>query len=421
MAYKISKYLFLALIVSLPVFRPPIFTTVTAPVPISDAIFLACAFFFLISLALRQTRPVWDRSFVFLALFVASLVISTIFSETPGRSVIKLAGHFYLIGIAVLSVQFSRDANFWRNAILAWLVGLSITIVAVLLGLLLFALGFNSESFNYFLFHFGSLPAGFYPRVMALFGNPNMLCTYLAASVPIVLAAKKIGWIGKFSSVVLLSGIVVATAFSISPGIGGVILSSGMWMLFAGPFGPKVRRSIATVTVVGAIGFFAAAMVSLESPNSEKEFRIPGTSIVLEPSVRTFTWQSAAQTFADNPLIGKGTGTDAAYVRYQSLAGPRQLLLDAHNMWLSIAAQTGLIGITVFCILLFHLLRRCRFRKELRNDMEILHLAFSCSFVGGFIYQGLTGSFEDARHVWLSIGLLCGVALDAKSNQNSSA
>jgi hypothetical protein len=411
MAYRIAKYLFLALIFSLPIFRPSILTIAEYKLAITDVLFLGCVIFFAISLILKRSRAVWDRSFIFLFLFALSLSIASVFSETPERSIIKLFGHFYLIGLAVLAVQFTNEQGFWRKAVYAWLAGLSITIGAVLVGLFLFTIGFTTEESNYFLFHFGTLPAGNYPRIMALFANSNMLATYLGVSVPLVLGAAKVEWIGRPLAVILLFGVCIATAFSISPNIGGVILSAGLWLLYAGndQLDTKVRQLIATGTVIGCLGFFLAATVSLESPNSEKEFRIPGTSIILEPSVRIFTWRSSAETFLKHPLFGKGTGTDAAFVKYQSPAGPRQLLLDAHNMWLSIAAQTGIFGLATFCLLLFHLFRRCRFRPPPVATTDVLHISLSCAFIGGFIYQGLTGSFEDARHIWVVIGLLCGI------------
>lgn len=412
MAYKVANFLFLVLVVTFPIFRPSIFSTASSSIPVSDAIFLCCSFLVFVALILKQTRLVWDRSFGFLGLFAASLVISTIFSETPTRSAIKLAGHFYLIGIAVLAIHFSIEQDFWRKVVRAWLVGLSITIAAVFAGLILFVFGFTDQTSNYFLFHFGTLPAGNYPRVVGLFANANMLATYLAASLPLVLAAAKIGWIRRRFAGFLLFGIAVATVFSISPGIGGVILSGGLWLLFADPkrFSIRNRRFIATATILGAVGFFAIATVSLDSPNSEKEFQVPGTSIVIEPSVRVFTWQSSAETFLQHPIFGKGTGTDTTFVIYDSFAGPRHLLLDAHNMWLSVAAQTGIVGSFAFCLLQIHLLRRTRFRLKPTNNREALWLGISLSFIGGFIYQGLTGSFEDTRHIWLVIGLLCTIS-----------
>jgi O-antigen ligase len=80
------------------------------------------------------------------------------------------------------------------------------------------------------------------------------------------------------------------------------------------------------------------------------------------------------------------------------------LLTDAHNSFLSVAAQNGIIGLAAFLFLVGLLLRR--WIRELRTTsftsiLALVGLAFLCSFV----YQGLTGSYEDARHLWVLIGI----------------
>jgi hypothetical protein len=40
------------------------------------------------------------------------------------------------------------------------------------------------------------------------------------------------------------------------------------------------------------------------------------------------------------------------------------------------------------------------------RSLAPLTAALLIAFVSGFIIQGLTGSFEDARHLWLTIGLI---------------
>ena len=37
-------------------------------------------------------------------------------------------------------------------------------------------------------------------------------------------------------------------------------------------------------------------------------------------------------------------------------------------------------------------------------------LALSLTFLNAFLYQGLTGSFEDTRHLWVLLGLLIAAA-----------
>jgi carbon starvation protein CstA len=46
----------------------------------------------------------------------------------------------------------------------------------------------------------------------------------------------------------------------------------------------------------------------------------------------------------------------------------------------------------------------------------LIHLALSCALIGAFLYQGLSGSFEDARHLWILFGLLVGVSTSSKND-----
>jgi hypothetical protein len=41
------------------------------------------------------------------------------------------------------------------------------------------------------------------------------------------------------------------------------------------------------------------------------------------------------------------------------------------------------------------------------GDSNAVRLALALAFHNGLAYQGLCGSFEDARHLWLLFGLLC--------------
>src|SRR6185369_1112139 len=76
---------------------------------------------------------------------------------------------------------------------------------------------------------FGTLPPGNYPRLMATFLNMNMLCNYLSVSVVMLLIARMLGWISGLVFYSILAVVGLTAAFTISPGLGGVALSGGIW------------------------------------------------------------------------------------------------------------------------------------------------------------------------------------------------
>ncbi len=422
MTLKISKWLFLLLIVSLPIIRPFNTTIVGLQVPFTDFIFLAVFAFWAIALVRSETKLKFDKFYFFIGFYAFTLIISTIFSIQPKQSFFKLLGEFYLFALAVLAFNFVQDKRFYKHIFIAWLIGTGLTILASSAGFALFYLGYKTQADNYFLSHFGSLPAGNYPRIHALFANANMMCNFLNVSLMLAVLADKLCWLKKIWALVLQIGIWFATVFTFSSGLGGMFLSLGIW--YWAIFKVKQRNLFSKLALTGAIflafSVFVATLISPDTNNTTQEFSVPLTDKKLEVSVRVLVWENVLEKFKQSPLIGAGTGMNAASVYYQTLSGDQQILLDAHNNWLNILGQTGLFGIFAFFLLNLYLFTRCRFKVKKSDEQNLIHLALSCAFLGAFLYQGLTGSFEDARHLWIILGLLVGISNSTFSKNDIS-
>ena len=92
------------------------------------------------------------------------------------------------------------------------------------------------------------------------------------------------------------------------------------------------------------------------------------------------------------------------HVRYQDPSGNLQLLTDAHNSYLNIAVQCGLLGLIGLLAVTFAAWKTAApFRAGAGHAATA---GLGIAFFGAFAYQGLGGSFEDARHLWLLFGLL---------------
>lgn len=425
MTLKIAKWLFLLLIISLPLVRP--FNTVIfgLQIPFTDFIFPAVFAFWSFALLRSETRVKFDKLFIFIGFYAFTLIVSTVFSTEPTKSFFKLLGEFYLFALAFLAFQFADDRAFFKQIVIAWLTGTALTILASVAGFVLFYVGFKTQADNYFLSHFGSLPAGNYPRIHALFANANMMCNFLNVSLMLALLAEKTGWLNKIQARVLQTGIFVAAFFTFSAGIGGMILSSGIWFWALFRAGQKsVFSKLALVSaIVLSLFVFGATLVSPDTNNTSSDFSVPFTDKKIEPSVRVLVWENTLENVRKFPFTGKGTGTDAARLRYETLSGDRQILLDAHNNWLSVLGQTGIFGLVSFFLLSVFLITRCRFGFEESNEQNSIQTALSCALVGAFFYQGLSGSFEDARHLWILFGLLSSFTFPVPSsglNQNET-
>ena len=412
MTLKICKWLFLLLIVSLPLVRLFNANYYGFLIPYTDFIFLAVFAFWLLALVRGETRFLFDKFFLFIGLYAFALTISTIFSIQPQRSFFKLLGEFYLFALAVISFHLVQEKSFCRQIVYAWLAGTTLTILASLAGFVLFYLGFKTQADNYFLSHFGSLPAGNYPRIHALFANANMMTNFLNVSLIFAVLAEKAGWLKKILARILQTGIWFTAIFTFSAGIGGMILSLGIWLwaIFDENKKPRFSKAVLGSAIFLALLVFSSTLVSPDTKNTTREFSVPLTDKKLEASVRVLVWENALENSKKFPVFGKGTGTNAASLQYQTLSGSNQLLLDAHNIWLNILVQTGLFGLISFVLLSVFLTLKCRFRFESLSELNLIHLALSCAFVGAFLYQGLSGSFEDARHLWVLFGMLAGMS-----------
>ena len=422
MTFKICKWLYLILIVSLPLVRPFNAVIFGLQIPATDFIFIPVFIFWLLAIVRRETAIKFDKFYFFIGLYGIALTVSSFFSIQPQHSFFKLLGEFYLFGLAILTFNLAREISFFKQILFAFLIGTCLTILAVIAGFILFYLGYKTQDNNYFLSHFGSLPAGNYPRIHALFANANMMCNFLNVSLMLTILAAKLKWIKKSWAIILQIGIWFAAIFTFSAGLGGMCLSLGIWYWTVLKSEQKLfwSKIALTFAIVSAVSIFGATLISPDTNNTTQDFSLPFINKKLEVSVRVLVWENALETFRQFPLSGKGTGADAVFLPYETLSGNRQILLDAHNNWLNILAQLGLLGIIAFVLLNSYLTTKCTLQLNQSDEQTYVHLALSCAFLGAFLYQGLSGSFEDARHLWILFGLLVGTANSFTSKNDIS-
>lgn len=362
------------------------------PVQITEGLFLLTGITWVIFLALRKSRIRFSSFYLPIGFCLFALCLSAAFSENLRVSGIKLAGSVYLLGLAVLSFNIVDSAAKFRQITHAWLAATFLVCLISLASFILFYFDRTNPILLLTLSHYGSLPAGNYPRIQSMFFNPNMMVNYLNISLGLLCLAFQKRWLSKSVLVILGALFALTVVFSVSPGIGGILLSAGLWIFVEyGKVKPLFARLALTTGIAAALFFFIS---TIPSPTT-----FPRS---LEPSPRVLTWASAIETFSANPVNGRGIGLDAGNVQVVVPEGS-QTLGDAHQLWLSIAAQQGIVGLFAVFFLMFWFFRRI---LPLHSSGSSVRLALSVGFIGAFCYQGLTGSFEDARHIWVMLGLL---------------
>ncbi|HVM21955.1 MAG TPA: O-antigen ligase family protein, partial [Sphingomicrobium sp.] len=277
-----------------------------------------------------------------------------------------------------------------------------------LASLALFALDRGHALLDFSRFHFGTLPAGDYPRLRLTFLNANLACNYLTVSLMLLFAARQADWVGAPIFHLLLGPLLITAAATISPGLGGVALAIGLWswLLLRERRSAAARLLLAAGTITALAFVLAMAVTPLLHPTAPFLIQVPLIDSTLAPSGRLMIWIDAARNFAAEPFLGRGIGADSVAVRYLDPSGNLQHLSDAHNVFLSIAVQSGIVGLAALLALIGHVLWRTLPLRLPATPAGLVRLAAGLGLLNGLVYQGLGGSFEDSRHLWFALGLL---------------
>jgi putative inorganic carbon (hco3(-)) transporter len=399
--------IFLLLIFSLGFMQPGIWFSGMS-LQVTEVIFTAVVVFFGIAAVFGSQKIEWDRSFLYLGAFGLAMGLSAMFSSAPSTSAVKLLGIAYVLGLAVLTINVVTSADSIRRVVLVWLAASTLVSLIGVTTVLLFYVDRTSPWHELFLHHYGSLPPGNYPRIQSTFIFPSMLCNYLTVGVLLALGVWKTGWISKPIAFVILLLHGIAAAFTVTPGLGGFLFAILVWTgwLTIERRSHRIGRLAIAGGLAAVVGFTLISAISIRPiETSPFTFELFGTR--LDPTQRMLTWQGAADTFLADPIFGKGIGQGVARVIFKAPSGQMQMLTDAHNTWLSVAAQAGIIGLASIVALSLFVMRRGWALAAQTPGADIwIYRGLLIGFVSCFLLQGLVGSFEDARHLWVLMGLI---------------
>lgn len=418
MLNRLTFFIFCLLVFSLPFAQPVNFNYSGLVIQISEFLFLLNFLIFLIGVFLKKTPIKFSKIYFIFAFYLFALFISAVFSVSVIESFTKLAGAFYLAGLFFLAYNLVDEQNRLKKVILVWLAAALIVSFLGTLTVILFYIQRDNFLMQYTLHHYGTLIPGNYPRLQTTFYYPAMLCNYLSISLVFAFMAREFRWINNFIFALFLILISLTLIFTITPGLGGIAIICGilLWK-FSAENKFLSRTALAAGIFISAVFFASVIFSPIETPTSPYYFNVPYLEKRIDPSVRLLAWQTSAETFLQNPVTGKGIGTLVADVTYQSASGVTQKLSDAHQMWLNVAAQAGIFGLAAILLITFYFSKKSF--SFLRFDKNSVRFYFAAAFFGTFVFQGLVGSFEDARHIWIFFALFCAIC-EIEKNEISS-
>jgi O-antigen ligase len=397
---------FLVLLVALPWMRNGVEIRGLYAYPV-DFLFLVTMALWAGAILAGQTRLRLHPSFVLLALYFAAMAVSALFSAEPRTSAFKLLTEIYLLMLPVLAFNLVRTEAELKRAMSWWLAAAVAVGIYGLVTVLLFPF-FGYDSFlSVPLHHFGTLPPGRYPRIELTFVYPSMLANYLGVSLMFLLIGHQLGWIGRAATVAASIAIAVSILFALTPGIGGILamLFVWAWYLVRDRKPAAARLAVAAAAGLTLLELLVAAVTPILHPTAPFLIHLPGIAHPLAPAVRLMVWIAAARNFASSPIVGHGIGVDAVSVLYQMPESDAPgAVTDAHQFILNIGCECGILGIAALLAIVWFVFRQARASGRDRSNPLLFGL--SIAWLSAFAVQGLVGSFEDSRPLWILLGFI---------------
>jgi putative inorganic carbon (HCO3(-)) transporter len=186
-------------------------------------------------------------------------------------------------------------------------------------------------------------------RVGGPIGDPNDLAFFLLAGLPLAFALRgsaRRAWVYDLAAGVILLAVLGTLSRGALVGLALVAVAA----LLMGLIRWKVALGFAALTAVGLLVVLTAFPQMIDTSLSQK-----GHVADQNVSERLDLWQSAGRMTWENPVLGLGPGAFSQQHRDFADSLPINVnhTLDvAHNTYLEVSSETGLLGLVVFLAIL---------------------------------------------------------------------
>jgi O-antigen ligase len=343
----------------------------------------------------RLRTPVFQH--VFMVLFVTWAGLTYFWSFEPTRTRMEALTFLQLLAMVWLIWQFAQT---WRQQILllrAFVLGAFVSSIAIVVSFLT-----------------GPSSGDYYGRYTGLGFNPGDLALILALSLPIslYLAARDEGlpfrvWLYGAHLVLALTAILLAASR------GALIACAGALLMVPFAFAQLTRQQKAVgLALVALLGVGAGFVIPQTSWSRLSTIGSEVSSGTLNQ--RTMIWQAGWVVFGESPFRGVGVAAFAPSVEHAlgmpyhgtsmvadgSLANPE---LVAHNTFISVLVEQGVIGFTLFLgILLTLVFSAWRF--------PVVDRAFWLSILLTWAVGVSSLTWESRKPSWFIFGVLVAAA-----------
>lgn len=343
---------------------------------------------------LRRGVRVFHLAAVLLLFFALYVALGSAWAADANHAQAK-GGAYFALALGAVAILWS-GAEFGKAAD-AWLVGVGMALVVLWVPVLV-----GSESLqDSMVFVGGGVEDLPFPRPRGPFYHPNLFGDYLVVSGAVLWARwPDRGGMRRWASIAAaaLLGLTLALATSSAwVGAGVLLIALGLSKLRQRGGGPlKFKRPqpvvVSLAGVVLVVGSLWGLMVPLDVTFGRFSIQTDG----LRPAI----WASSIQRIGEAPLTGVGATPSVATVSDVNTVGNPVRGWDAHNLYLSLFAQFGLVGFGLFMgavgLLVTELLRQGSSRAHMALVAAVIAVAVHGMFIAS----------EDFRHLWAFLGLL---------------
>ena len=261
--------------------------------------------------------------------------------------------------------------------------------------------------------------------------DPNQLGAVLVAGVPLALALVALYRKPPLRLVGIATGLFAVVSIWLTASRGALV-ATAVALLAAVLIGGRWRPAIFLAAIVVAFSTFTYYSTFASSDTQQRlSAATQGESDLQE--ARVTLWQVAWRAFKENPVGGIGADNFQTSARHfinqpGSLARTDKVVDQpsvVHNSWLEIAAETGIVGITLMAtIILFSLRSLLRaaglFRQLGERRMQGVALCVATALIG-YVAALTFISDEYSKGLWVLLGLGPAIFAMAQSAETERA
>ena len=387
------------------------FSVAIAPGIANTFIGFFSVFFIVKKLATRQPFSTNRLTLILFGLFILASFISVINSVNYASSFQGIVKLFKYLLIFLICSEEIKDRKHIERIVISISAGICLASIDALWQMV----------FGYdFIRHNAMQSAIGLPRPTAAFPNPNVFGVYTAALTPLILGLAFFYFKGRQRIALLFVGLLGLTGvgLSLSRGAGLGVFLAVLFLIIAN------KKKLLTLLLIGILVVFPFVM-----PKNIKQW---AKNVNYNPLVLMFNedrisiYSNAINMIKNHPVIGVGVNTFSKnYAKYKTEAAEKYAhtadTIYAHNIYLQMAGEVGLLGLVLFLLFLTQVFRRNFIVSRKAKDdlyLKAVSLSLAASLLA-FLVNGMTETSLYYPRVVMIFWYLIGVSLSLERLVNN--